>query len=62
VADVTTVPTNAMKSAADGAMLPLIVFTLLFALAAGESTRRSASRWSTCSAPSPVRRERSSTG
>jgi Na+/H+-dicarboxylate symporter len=28
------VPTNAMKSAADGAMLPLIVFTLLFALAA----------------------------
>jgi Na+/H+-dicarboxylate symporter len=28
------VPANAMKSAADGAMLPLIVFTLLFALAA----------------------------
>jgi Na+/H+-dicarboxylate symporter len=28
------VPSNAMKSAADGAMLPLIVFTLLFALAA----------------------------
>jgi Na+/H+-dicarboxylate symporter len=28
------VPTNAMESAADGAMLPLIVFTLLFALAA----------------------------
>jgi proton glutamate symport protein len=28
------VPSNAMKSAADGALLPLIVFTLLFALAA----------------------------
>jgi proton glutamate symport protein len=28
------VPTNAMKSAADGALLPLIIFTLLFALAA----------------------------
>ena len=28
------VPANAMKSASDGAMLPLIVFTLLFALAA----------------------------
>jgi Na+/H+-dicarboxylate symporter len=28
------VPANAMKSAADGAMLPLIVFTLFFALAA----------------------------
>jgi proton glutamate symport protein len=28
------VPSNAMKAAADGAMLPLIVFTLLFALAA----------------------------
>ncbi len=28
------VPSNAMKSAADGAMLPLIVFTLFFALAA----------------------------
>jgi len=28
------VPANAMKSAADGALLPLVVFTLLFALAA----------------------------
>ena len=28
------VPANAMKSASDGAMLPLIVFTLMFALAA----------------------------
>ena len=28
------VPANAMKSAADGAMLPLIVFTVFFALAA----------------------------
>ena len=38
------VPANAMKSAADGAMLPVVVFTLLFALAArriGEHLRQS---------------------
>ena len=38
------VPVNAMKAAADGAMLPLIAFTLLFALAARrveDSLRRS---------------------
>jgi len=34
------VPTNAMKSAADGALLPLIVFTLLFALAARQIDAR----------------------
>ncbi len=37
------VPTNAMKAAADGAMLPLVVFTLAFGLAlgrVGEETRK----------------------
>ena len=35
---VALVPTNPVKAAADGAMLPLIVFTLLFALAATRLT------------------------
>jgi len=40
---VSLVPTNPMKAAADGAMLPLVVFTLAFGLALGrlaEETRR----------------------
>lgn len=41
---VSLVPTNAIGAAADGAMLPLIIFTLLFAIAAArlESTHRDA--------------------
>jgi len=41
---VTLIPTNAIAAAADGAMLPLVLFTLAFGLALGrlESTRRAA--------------------
>lgn len=35
---VSLIPTNALKAAADGAMLPLVVFTLIFGLALGTLT------------------------